>query len=239
MTSYHADKPNFPEFWVKMAKMTLKVKVNDPYFQYQLRVSHDACLVQIWWFQLKSVTSYHADKVNLMDGPTDRLYERCLLCLASDNRDHIKLSTSRSTEITWWDNYRNDCSGHRICVTKWKNKFITEGTNEWTSRQEKKYSRIPLSRVPLTRYNQLVALAPWTPNFSDAPLATTHMTDPATHMCWSEQISPLANSSHATWQPFNLSHCIELHNCIEIHNTHLLGCAGQLSQTCLTHLVQF
>ena len=30
-----------------MAKMTLKVKVNDPYFQYQLRVSQDACLVQI------------------------------------------------------------------------------------------------------------------------------------------------------------------------------------------------
>ena len=31
----------------KMAKMTLKVKVNDPYFQYQLRVSQDAYLSQI------------------------------------------------------------------------------------------------------------------------------------------------------------------------------------------------
>ena len=50
--SYRANKPNFPEFWVKMAKMTLKVKVNDIHFQYQLRVSHDACLVQIWWLQL-------------------------------------------------------------------------------------------------------------------------------------------------------------------------------------------
>ena len=40
-----------------MAKMTLKVKVNDPYFQY-----HDASLVQIGWFQLKSVMSYRADK---------------------------------------------------------------------------------------------------------------------------------------------------------------------------------
>ena len=29
-----------------MAKMTLKVKVNDTHFQYQPRVSHDACLVK-------------------------------------------------------------------------------------------------------------------------------------------------------------------------------------------------
>ena len=71
MTSYRADKPNFLEFWVKMAKMTLKVKVNDPYFQYQPRVSHDAFLVQIWWFQLKSVTSYCVDMVKFMDGGTD------------------------------------------------------------------------------------------------------------------------------------------------------------------------
>ena len=31
------------------------------------------------------------------------------------------------------------------------------------------------------------------------------MTDPVTHMCWSEQISPLAYSSQAPWQAFNLS----------------------------------
>ena len=30
---------NVLEFWVKMAKMTLKVQVNDPYFKYQPRVS--------------------------------------------------------------------------------------------------------------------------------------------------------------------------------------------------------
>ena len=30
-----------------MARMTLKVKGKDLYFRYQLRVSHDACLVQI------------------------------------------------------------------------------------------------------------------------------------------------------------------------------------------------
>ena len=29
----------FLEFWVKMAKINLKVKVNDLHFQYQLRVS--------------------------------------------------------------------------------------------------------------------------------------------------------------------------------------------------------
>ena len=78
-------------------------------------------------------------------------------------------------------------------------------------------SRIPLSRAPLTRGNQLVALAPWTPNFSDSSLAAAHMTELVTHMCLSEQISPLVHSSQATWQPFNLSHYIEM------HNTHLLG----------------
>ena len=63
-----------------MAKMTLKVKVNDPYLQYQPRVSNDACLVQIWWFQLKSGTSYRADKVKFTDrrtdGQTDRRRQR-------------------------------------------------------------------------------------------------------------------------------------------------------------------
>ena len=31
-------------------QMTLKVKVNDPHLQYQLRELQDAYLVQIWWF---------------------------------------------------------------------------------------------------------------------------------------------------------------------------------------------
>ena len=48
----------FPINLSKMAKMTLKVKVNDLHFLYQPRVSQDACLEQIWWFLLKSVTSY-------------------------------------------------------------------------------------------------------------------------------------------------------------------------------------
>ena len=74
--SYHVEKPNFLELWVKVAKMTLKVKVNYPYFRYQLRISHDACLVQIWWFQLKSVTSYRADKLKFTDRQTHRQMDR-------------------------------------------------------------------------------------------------------------------------------------------------------------------
>ena len=42
--------------------MTLKVQVNDLHFQYQLRVSHHACLVQIWWLYLKSISSHCVDK---------------------------------------------------------------------------------------------------------------------------------------------------------------------------------
>ena len=38
---------NFQEFYTKMAKMNLKVKVNVLHFQYEPRVSHDACLAQI------------------------------------------------------------------------------------------------------------------------------------------------------------------------------------------------
>ena len=70
MTSYRVDNLNFLEFWVKMAKMTLKVKVNDLHFQYQPRVSQDTCLVQILWFQLKFVASCRADKVKFTVGRT-------------------------------------------------------------------------------------------------------------------------------------------------------------------------
>ena len=58
---------HFLEFWVKAAKMTLKVTVNYPHFQNQLRVSQDPCLVQIWWFQPKFVMSYLADKPNFLE----------------------------------------------------------------------------------------------------------------------------------------------------------------------------
>ena len=33
------------------------------HFQYHLRVSHNACLVQIWWLHLKYVSSYHTHKL--------------------------------------------------------------------------------------------------------------------------------------------------------------------------------
>ena len=67
--------------------MMLKVKVNDLHFQYQLRVSHDACLMQISWFHrccrinvderkvsdnLKFVTIFHAEFTDRQtDGRTD------------------------------------------------------------------------------------------------------------------------------------------------------------------------
>ena len=59
--SYCMDKPNFLEFQVKMAKMTLKVKVNDLHFQSAESI---LCLLQIWWFYPKSVMSYFEDKSN-------------------------------------------------------------------------------------------------------------------------------------------------------------------------------
>ena len=45
--------------------MTLKVKVDDPDFQYLTRESQDVYLVQIWWFYLKH--SYCADKLNFLE----------------------------------------------------------------------------------------------------------------------------------------------------------------------------
>ena len=58
----------FPRILSQNGQMTFKIKVNDPYFQYQPRVSHDTCLVQIWWFQLKVYGQ--------TDGQTDRRRQR-------------------------------------------------------------------------------------------------------------------------------------------------------------------
>ena len=52
--------------------MTKKVKVDDLYFKYRPRVTQDAWMVQIWWFQLKSVTGYCADKEKFTDRQLDR-----------------------------------------------------------------------------------------------------------------------------------------------------------------------
>ena len=58
----------------EMAKMTLKVKLNDLHFQYQVKASQDACFMEIWWFQHTFVRSYRAydKKVKCMDRQTDR-----------------------------------------------------------------------------------------------------------------------------------------------------------------------
>ena len=65
--NYCTDKPNFLEFLVQTAKMTLKVMINDLHFQYQLKVSQNACLVQIWWSKPKCITSYSADKTKFLE----------------------------------------------------------------------------------------------------------------------------------------------------------------------------
>ena len=63
-TSDHADKPYFLQFKVKMAKTTLKVKVNDPYYQYQPRISQDACLVLLWWIPAQICDEKNKQKKN-------------------------------------------------------------------------------------------------------------------------------------------------------------------------------
>ena len=109
--SWH--QPNFPGIWSRNGQMTLKVKTNDPHFQYQLTVSQDACLVQIWWFQVKSLMklSCHQPhfprilnqngqmtlKVMLNDPPFSIPAERITRCIFGANlvvlaQIHYKLS---------------------------------------------------------------------------------------------------------------------------------------------------
>ena len=73
--SYHADKPNFLEICVKMAKMTLKVKVNGSHFQYHLRVPGCMFAVNLGIpAQICDELSCRQDKVTdgQADGPNDR-----------------------------------------------------------------------------------------------------------------------------------------------------------------------
>ena len=88
-----------------MAKMIFKFKVNNPYFQYQLRVSQDACFfLQIWWFQLKSVTSYRVDKVKFTDGRINA---------GDDNTP----SAWKAKGQTVWINYKNSTEYKQSCST--------------------------------------------------------------------------------------------------------------------------
>ena len=85
-----------------------------------------------------------------------------------------------------------------ICMGQFDIRFIWYDTLHVTVSMLPKYSWIPLSPALLSRGNQLVTLTPRTSIFSDPPLATAHVTDPVTHMCWREQISPLVTSSLVT-----------------------------------------
>ena len=54
---------------IKFPKILSQKSQNDlkAHFQYQTRVSQYACLVQIWWFNPKSVTSYCTVKPNFLE----------------------------------------------------------------------------------------------------------------------------------------------------------------------------
>ena len=100
---------NFLEFWVEMAKMTLKVTVNDPYFQYQVKVSHDECLMQIWWFRLKSVMSYCADKVKFTDGGTDWQTQATTIPLRLKGQGLLKMYQSTPPSALCFDLIEKRC----------------------------------------------------------------------------------------------------------------------------------
>ena len=53
--------------------------------------------------------------------------EWCLPCLASDSRDHIKLFTSSSTEITWGDHHRKLLFGSQ----NMRNKMQNQNSQQW------------------------------------------------------------------------------------------------------------
>ena len=77
-------KPNFLKF----------LSQNDSLGQWPLfsipTVSHDACLVQIWWFKLKSVKNYHVDKGMLTDVCKQQQYPFSLNTLRPrQNRRHF------------------------------------------------------------------------------------------------------------------------------------------------------
>ena len=70
-----------------MAEMIMKGRVSDLYCQYQLRVSHDICLVPIRRLQPKSVTRHRSDKVKFTNGRTDgRTGERTYRWADAGNR---------------------------------------------------------------------------------------------------------------------------------------------------------
>ena len=94
-----------------MAEITLEIKVNDPHFHFQTRLSHDTCLVQSWWFRPKSVMSCHADKLNFpvilsQNGPNDPPF-------------HYQLRVSHEACLVpiWWFQLKSVTSYHAEKVT--------------------------------------------------------------------------------------------------------------------------
>ena len=73
-TSYGADKLNFPEFWVKMAKMTLKVKVNCLHFStnWEYPMMHVKCIFGIP-AQICELSCGQSKVYGRTDGRKDRL----------------------------------------------------------------------------------------------------------------------------------------------------------------------
>ena len=101
--------------------MTLKCTVITPHFRYQQRVCEDPYLVQmqIWWYQLKSLTSYCADTVKFTGGQTTRRAGP-----ARDDAQHtdsdfdewtISIEIIYHTNIFCYKEYivLHDCVGHR------------------------------------------------------------------------------------------------------------------------------
>ena len=86
-----------------MARMTLNVKVHNLHFQYQSRVSQNACLGQIWWFYPKSVTSYRADKPNFLEFLV-KMVKMTLKVEVSDLHFQHQLSVSQDACLgqIWW-----------------------------------------------------------------------------------------------------------------------------------------
>ena len=61
------EQANFLEFWVKIDNQGRWPPFSVP-------AERIPCLAHIWWFQLKSVTSYRADKLNFTDRHSQRQY---------------------------------------------------------------------------------------------------------------------------------------------------------------------
>ena len=105
LTSFRKDKPNFLEFYVKMAKMIFKFKVNNPYFQYQLRVSQDAC-----FFANLVIPAQICDKLSCGQ-------DHCCMDGRMNAGDDNTPSAWKAKGQTVWINYKNSTEYKQSCST--------------------------------------------------------------------------------------------------------------------------